>query len=72
MYIHTHTYMNIYIWRCHKEDPCIAILNKQKFHFFFFYKILKQEDGTGVVCGGVLLPVGGVDVGKGCRSVNIE
>jgi hypothetical protein len=24
---------NIYAWKCHKETPCVAILNKQKFIF---------------------------------------
>jgi hypothetical protein len=23
----------IYIWKCHNETPCTAILNKQKHHF---------------------------------------
>jgi hypothetical protein len=36
------------MWNCHKETPCIAILNKQKCHFFpFFYKIREQEGRTG-------------------------
>jgi hypothetical protein len=25
----------IYTWKCHKETPYVAILNKQKCHFFF-------------------------------------
>jgi hypothetical protein len=34
----------------HREIPCVAILNKQKCHLFFlsfFFKIRKQEGGTG-------------------------
>jgi hypothetical protein len=36
---------------CHKETFCVAILNKQKCHFFFFYKIQGQEDRTGPAWG---------------------
>jgi hypothetical protein len=25
----------IYSWTCHKETPCVAILRRQKCHFFF-------------------------------------
>jgi hypothetical protein len=28
----------IYIWKCHKETPCVAILNKQNVIFFSFTK----------------------------------
>jgi hypothetical protein len=37
----------IYTWKCHKETPCIAILNKQKYLFFFFFKNGEQEGQTG-------------------------
>jgi hypothetical protein len=40
----------IYTWKCHKETPCVAILNNEKCHFFlllFLYKIGEQEGGTG-------------------------
>jgi hypothetical protein len=30
-----------------KEIPCVTVLNKQKHHFFFFYKIGEQEETTG-------------------------
>jgi hypothetical protein len=38
----------IYAWKCHKETPCVGILNKQKclFFLFFMYKIGEQECGT--------------------------
>jgi hypothetical protein len=52
------------------EIPCVAILNKQKCHLFFFYKIGEQEGRTGTAWGG-LVPVGGEEVGKGCGRVNI-
>jgi hypothetical protein len=44
-------YMYISTWKCRRETPCIAILNKQKCHFFFFYKIIEQENGTGPTWG---------------------
>jgi hypothetical protein len=25
----------IHTWKYHKETPCVAILNKQKYYFFF-------------------------------------
>jgi hypothetical protein len=27
--------MNQIVWKCHKETPRVAIVNKQKCHFFF-------------------------------------
>jgi hypothetical protein len=30
-----HTY--IHTWKCHKENQCVPILNKQKYHLFFFF-----------------------------------
>jgi hypothetical protein len=48
---------------------CIAILSKQKCHFFFFYKNGEQESRIGSVW-----VVGsswtGEDMGRGCRRVN--
>jgi hypothetical protein len=46
----------IYVWKCHKETPYIAILNKNV--MFFFYKIGEHEGRTGCVWEG-LVPVGG-------------
>jgi hypothetical protein len=46
----------------------VSILNKQKCHFFFFYKIRDQEGRTSLAGG--LVPVGGEYVGIGCREVN--
>jgi hypothetical protein len=51
IYTYIHTYIYAYIWKCHKETPCIAILNKQKAFF------PKQKDKTGPVWG--LVPEGG-------------
>jgi hypothetical protein len=28
----------IYTWKCHKETPHVAILDKQKWHYFSFTK----------------------------------
>jgi hypothetical protein len=42
----------IYIWKCHKEAPCVATLNKQKFFFSFFYKIGEQK-GEPVPAWGI-------------------
>jgi hypothetical protein len=39
--------------KCHRETPCVAILNKNVF-LFFFYKITEQEGGTDPVSGGWL------------------
>jgi hypothetical protein len=25
---HTHTHTHTHTWKCHKETPCVAILNK--------------------------------------------
>jgi hypothetical protein len=45
----------IHTWKCHKETPCVAMLNKQKYHLFFSYtkvenrraeQVLSKEDGT--------------------------
>jgi hypothetical protein len=35
----------IYTWKCHKETPCIDILNKQKCHFFPFSKSESRRAG---------------------------
>jgi hypothetical protein len=32
--------------KCHKDTPCVAILNIPKCHFFLFYKIGEQESRT--------------------------
>jgi hypothetical protein len=37
----------IHTWKCHKETPCIAILNKEKNIIFFFYKITEQVEVGG-------------------------
>jgi hypothetical protein len=61
----------IYTRQCHKETPCVAILNKQKYNFFsfFFYKIREQEGKTG--WKGVGTSRRREVVGKGCRRVNM-
>jgi hypothetical protein len=53
----------IYTWKCHKEIPWVAILNKQKMSFFFFFSYIKskREGGMGPVLVGEWL----VLVGKG-------
>jgi hypothetical protein len=38
----THTKKIPKKWKCHKETPCVAILNKEKCHFF-----LLQNQRTG-------------------------
>jgi hypothetical protein len=37
-------YIYIYTWKCHNESPCVAVWNKQKCHFFFFYKIRERKE----------------------------
>jgi hypothetical protein len=62
--------MYIYITRkCHKETPCVAILNKQKYHFFF-YKIGEHKGGTVPACG-IGTSGRGRMWGKGVRRVTI-
>jgi hypothetical protein len=40
--------MNIkFLWKCHKETPCVAILRNKNVSFFFIYKTRKQEGETG-------------------------
>jgi hypothetical protein len=36
-----------------KENSCVSILNKHKYHFFFFYKIREQEDRTVPASGTI-------------------
>jgi hypothetical protein len=59
----------IYIWKCHDKAPCVAILNKQKCHFFKkksenkkVKQLLSGEDGTSRR---------EEEVGKGYGMVNI-
>jgi hypothetical protein len=54
-----------------KETPCVAILNKQKCHFSFFYKVREQKGRTGLVWWK-LVPVGGgrEKVWKGAYGAN--
>jgi hypothetical protein len=39
------------MWKCHKETPCIATLNRQKYHFFSFTK-LENGSRIGLAWGG--------------------
>jgi hypothetical protein len=50
----------IYKWKCHKETACMAILNKQKYHFVF---LQKQRTGEW---NGSCLGVGKRGKGGGC------
>jgi hypothetical protein len=52
--------MQIYVKKCHNENPCITIMNKQKCPFF---KNEGQESKTSPVWG--LIPVGR---GEGIRK----
>jgi hypothetical protein len=42
----------IYAWKCLKEAPCVAILNKQKCGFFSYTKLEKRRIEQ-VLQGGV-------------------
>jgi hypothetical protein len=47
--------MHIYTEVCHKKIPCVAILNKQKFHFFFLSSAKsenRREEQVLSMCGG--------------------
>jgi hypothetical protein len=39
----------MYTWKSHNETPCTAILNKQKYLFFFFLQKQRQEGKTDPV-----------------------
>jgi hypothetical protein len=63
-YIYYILYIWIWIWKCHKDTPCVP--NKQKCHFFSF--IQSQNKRVEEVLPGC----GGFDIsGRGCRWVNI-
>jgi hypothetical protein len=61
-----HIYMEV-----PQETPWVAILNKQKYHFFSFYKNGGQESGTGPDWG-VWYQWEGEDMGKEYGRENIE
>jgi hypothetical protein len=44
------------MWKCHKETPCVSILNKQKCHFFSFTK--SENRKMEKVLSGGIIPVG--------------
>jgi hypothetical protein len=57
-----------------------SYLKQTEMSCFFFYKVGEQENRTGLARerggvgwgdGGVLVPVGGEEVGKGCGRVNM-
>jgi hypothetical protein len=59
--------------KCHKETPCVAILSKQKCHFFLLfssYRIREEEGRTGPAWG-VGTGRRGEKVRRGCRRVNM-
>jgi hypothetical protein len=60
----------IYTWKCHKETPCVVILNKNVL-FFFIYKIREQEGGTGLAWGQGWYQWKGEGEGKGWKRVNM-
>jgi hypothetical protein len=58
----------IYMWKCHKEIPCIYVLDKQKCHFF---KQNMRIGGQNDSCLGSWYQWKGEDLGKECRRVNM-
>jgi hypothetical protein len=54
----------MHTWKCYKETPCIAILNKQKYLFFSFTKLGNRM--TEHILSGGLVPVR-----RGCRMFNM-
>jgi hypothetical protein len=56
--------------KCHKGIPCIAILNKQKCHFFLLENQRAGGQNRSSMGGGIDNSGRGEDVGKGCRRVN--
>jgi hypothetical protein len=63
----------IYTWKCHKETPYVAILTKQKHHFFSFIKLENRRDELAFYLAEVGSDTSGrgEDVGKGCRRMNM-
>jgi hypothetical protein len=57
----------MYTWKCHKETPCVSILNKNV--IFFIYKIREQKGGTRPAWVGGIGGRGKV-VGKGPGRLN--
>jgi hypothetical protein len=60
-------YNAIYM-ECHNEIPCIAILNKQKCHFFSQKRRTGRQNRS---CLGGGYEWEGEDIRKGCRRVNV-
>jgi hypothetical protein len=57
---------------CHKESPCIAILIKQKCHFFLlsFSKLENWRKEQSLPVEGVVdTSVGDQELGTGCKRV---
>jgi hypothetical protein len=61
--------MHIYMEISQGNSLC-TILNQQKCHFYFFYKIKEQKGRTGLI-RGVGTSGKGEEEGKGCWRVNI-
>jgi hypothetical protein len=59
----------IYAWSCHKETPCVAILNKC--HFSSVTKSKNRRVDQGPIWVRVGTSGRGEEVGKVCRKVNI-
>jgi hypothetical protein len=67
-----------YMWKCHKETPCVAILKDAKNVIFFSStksenrRVKQVLPGLGVGCGGELAGTSGKRevVGKRCERVN--
>jgi hypothetical protein len=55
----------IYTWKCHKETPCIAILNNEKYHFLKTQ--LENRRVEQVLPRGVGTSGRGEDVGRVCK-----
>jgi hypothetical protein len=49
----------MYAWKCHKQTPCVGILNKPKHYFFFFYKNQRTGGWNRSYLGWGLEPQGG-------------
>jgi hypothetical protein len=49
----------MYTWKCHKEIPCVAILNKQTKNVIFFVLQNQRTGDHNRSCLGDLVPVRG-------------
>jgi hypothetical protein len=62
----------MYTWKYHKETPCVAVSNKQKYHFPFFFFLQNQGiGGQNRSCLGMGTSGSKEEMGKVFKRVNV-